>query len=87
MMPFCNTEDSAQESSLNSMQKLLGKGKTSFEGKALSWEVLLPSITVQVGKELRRRDKKGEKSQHWEETSCSVRIHPLVANTDLNSGC
>ena len=66
-MPFCNAEEGAQQRSLNSMQNLLGKGKTIFEGKALSWDVFLLSVTVQVGKGLRRRDragKKGEKRQH-----------------------
>lgn len=39
-----------REDLLKSTQNLLGKGKITFEGKAFSWEVLLLSATVQVGK-------------------------------------
>lgn len=86
-MPFCNAEDGAQGRLLKSMQNLLGRAKTIFERKALSWEVLLLSVPVQVGKRVRRRDGGGKCSpQHWE-ISCSVRICPLVANADLNWGC
>lgn len=62
-MPFCNAEDGAQERSLNSIQNLLGKGKTIIEVKALSWDVFLLSVSVQVGKGVRERDKAGKKGE------------------------
>jgi len=58
-----NAEDGAQANSSNNRQKLLGKGIAIFEGKALSWEVLLLSIHVQVGKGIRRRQSRQERGE------------------------
>lgn len=83
-MPFCNAEDGAQGRLLKSMQNLLGRAKTIFERKALSWEVLLLSVPVQVGKRVRRRDGGGKCSpQHWE-ISCSVMLISIEAAKSLS---
>lgn len=34
--PLCNAKDGAQETSLNSLENVVGKGKITFKGKAES---------------------------------------------------
>lgn len=48
MTLLCNAVDVARF--LNSMQNLLGKGKTILEDQPHSWEVFWYSSIVQVGK-------------------------------------
>lgn len=45
------------------MQNLLGKDKIIFEAKALSWDVFLLHVAVQVGKRIRKSDRAGNKGE------------------------